>query len=265
MPSKYRLCTSLLAFALSLATGCTGPVAGEAAGAHAVPHDDAGAAPAGGAPPARAPTLAAPARGATAEAGSSTKAGILGRNVLAYPDDLQMSLLAYRLTGRTPPLEAWAGEQNSVRTANEFTRADQLRAETATLAAVYDSTEDIGFLQMRLRSQLSQYDAAKGGYYLTVFAPGGTFGFKGREKVDVRLENGSEAYFWAMDAARAEEILDDTGSSQHNRSVTIDAKIRLLGTERRTYGLLIKGRIVEYAIYGTRRNEEPLLASFSLE
>lgn len=187
------------------------------------------------------------------------KDAVFGEGVLAYPDDLQMTMLAYRLTGRQPPLEEWAAEPYEVRAADEFSKAQKLAEETARLAAVYEATENVGYLQYRLRSQLSQYDSAKGGYYLTAFSPGQQTTFSGREPVSVQLENMSDAFFWAMDAAEAQEILAHT-----NRNVTIDVKVRLTGTERRSSGIVVKGRIAEYGLYSQRYNDERLLAQFAL-
>lgn len=191
---------------------------------------------------------------------SADAAGSLGDAVLAYPDELQMTMLAYRLTGRQPPLADWAGEEREVKYADEFSKAQKLAEETARLESIYQATENVGYLQYRLRSQISQYDSVKGGYYLTAFAPGQQTTFSGREQVSVQLENMSGAFFWAMDAEQAKEILAHT-----NRNVTIDVKVRLTGTERRSSGLVIKGRIAEYGVYSERYNDERLLAQFSLE
>ncbi|MCK5745420.1 MAG: hypothetical protein KAH44_04360 [Oricola sp.] len=188
------------------------------------------------------------------------KASALGEETLAYPDDLQMTMLAYRLTGRQPPLEDWAAEEYDVIRADEFNKAQKLAEETARLAAIYEATEHVGYLQYRLRSQLSQYDGAKGGYYLTAFSPGQQTTFSGRESVSVQLDNMSDAFFWAMGAAEAQEILAHT-----SRNVTIDVKVRLTGTERRSSGILIKGRIAEYGVYSQRYNDERLLAQFDLD
>jgi hypothetical protein len=183
-----------------------------------------------------------------------------GDNVLSYPDDLQMTMLAYRLTGREPPLEAWAGEERDVKYADEFTKTDKLKAEVQRLVSIYESTEDVGALQMRLNSQLSQYDSSKGGYYLTAFSPGGSFNFNGKEPVSVQVGNMTDAFFWPMDAEKAQEILAHT-----SRRVSVDAKIRITGTTRRTSGIVVKGKIAEYAIYSERYNDERQLAAFSLE
>lgn len=206
-------------------------------------------------------TQAAPqAKAKTDAPKKSGAANSYGDDVLAYPDDLLITMLAYRLTGRQPPFAEWAGEERDVKYADEFSKSAKLEAETARLAAIYEATENVGYLQIRLNSQISQYDGAKGGYYLTAFSPGRQTTFSGREPVSMQLENMSDAFFWAMDAEKAQEILAHT-----NRNVSLDVKVRLVGTERRSSGLVIKGRIAEYGIYSERYNDERLLAQFTLE
>lgn len=174
-----------------------------------------------------------------------------GTATLAYPDDFQMTLLAYRLTDREPPLAAWAGEAPDVKYADEFSKASKLEAETARLADIYASTEGVGILQIRLSSQLSQYDSGRGGYYLTAFSPGNQVNFGGQEQVSLQLDNMASAFFWTVDAARAQEVLEHS-----NRQVDLDTKIQLSGIQRRSSGLVIQGQILEYGIYSTRYNDE---------
>ncbi len=215
--------------------------------------------PQGGAPYEKRQERAAVAKKTEANK-AKPDASSYGDNILSYPDDLQMTMLAYRLTDRTPPLETWAGEERDVRYADEFTKEDKLKAETQRLASIYDSTQEVGALQMRLNSQLSQYDSSKGGYYLTAFSPGGSFHFNGKEPVSLQLDNMADAFFWPMDAEKAQEILEHT-----SRRVSINAIIRITGVMRRTSGIVIKGDIADYAIYSERYNDERQLAAFSLE
>ena len=187
-------------------------------------------------------------------------ADFIGDVVLAYPDDMQVTMLAYRLTGRTPPLSDWAAEEFKVRRADEFSKALLLQEETERLAAIYQATENVGYLQYRLNSQLSQYDSTKGGYYLTAFTPGQQTTFSGREQVSLLIDNMKDAYFWALPPERARDIL-----AQTSRNISLDVKVRITGTERRSSGLLIKGHIVDYGIYSQRYNDERVLAQFSLD
>lgn len=186
-----------------------------------------------------------------AKAAAAPAASPFGTATLAYPDDFQMTLLAYRLTDREPPLAAWAGEVYEVKYADEFSKAAKLEAETARLADIYASTEGVGVLQVRLNSQLSQYDSGRGGYYLTAFSPGNQVSFNGRERVSLQLDNMASAFFWPVDASRAQDILEHS-----SRQVDLDTKIQLTGIQRRSSGLVIQGRIVEFGIYSSRYNDE---------
>lgn len=232
-----------------LIAGCGGPAGGSGA--------EGGEAGAASSPASGAGADAAPAKPAWAPKGDAPKAAAapgpsaFGTATLAYPDDFQMTLLAYRLTDREPPLAAWASEERDVKYADEFSKAAKLEAETARLADIYASTEGVGVLQIRLNSQLSQYDSGRGGYYLTAFSPGNQVNFGGKEQVSLQLDNMASAFFWPVDATRAQEILEHS-----SRRVDLDTKIQLTGIQRRSSGLVIQGQIVEYGIYSTRYNDE---------
>lgn len=235
-----------------LLAGCGGPGAedgdtGAAAPAASAP-ETAGSASAA---PAGSKDSAKPAKKKEAAAKAAATPSAFGAATLAYPDDFQMTLLAYRLTDRQPPLAEWAGEVHEVKYADEFSKAEKLEAETARLADIYASTEGIGFLQIRLNSQLSQYDSGRAGYYLTAFSPGNQVNFGGKEQVSLQLDNMSKAFFWPVEAGRAQEVLEHT-----NRRVDLDTKIQLTGIQRRSNGLVIQGQILEYGIYSTRYNDE---------
>lgn len=250
MPGKYHSCATFLITVLLACTGC-----GEGAQGAA---QEAAPAVYGATRDRAAPEAPKASTGKDREKETGGRA--IGDKTLAYPDDLQVTMLAYRLTDRVPPLEDWAAETYEVRRADEFSKAQLLQEEAARLAAIYEATENIGFLQYRLSSQLSQYDSTKGGYYLTSFSPGQQTTFSGREPISLQLENMKDAYFWAVSTDAAREIL-----AQTSRNVSIDVKVRITGTERRSSGLLITGRIVEYGIYSQRHNDERLFGQFSFD
>lgn len=253
-PKHIRLPVLALFTGTLLLAGCggTGGNSGEAgaSGPSVSPSETASPASAPAANDSRKPVKEEkekkPAKAAAAPATSP-----FGAATLAYPDDFQMTLLAYRLTDREPPLAAWAGEVREVKYADEFSRAAKLEAETARLADIYASTEGVGVLQIRLSSQLSQYDSGRGGYYLTAFSPGNQVNFGGKEQVSLQLDNMASAFFWPVEASRAQEILQHT-----SRQVDLDTKVRLTGIQRRSNGLVIQGRITEYGIYSKRYNDE---------
>lgn len=232
-----------------LLAGCGGSSAeGGEAGAPGSPASAVAAPPASPTPTAKETGKS----GKTSPAKADTPAASpFGTATLSYPDDFQMTLLAYRLTEREPPLSQWAGETNDVKYADEFSKAAKLEAETARLSDIFASTQDVGILQVRLNSQISQYDTGRGGYYLTAFSPGNQVNFSGRENVSLQLTNMSSAFFWPVEAGRAQEILDHT-----SRQVSLDTKVQITGIQRRSSGLVIQGRILEYGIYSGRYNDE---------
>lgn len=181
----------------------------------------------------------------------------IGSRTLSYPEDLQMVMLSYRLRGETPPYEKWAVDAQSVRRANEFTKAQVLKEEMDRLRNAYESTADVGFIQLRTSSQFSQYDASQGGYYLTTFSPGTTYAFDAyREKASLHIANSGDAFFWPLDAQAAQDVLQKNANM---RNVNIDVTLALTGMERRSSGPLLTAQILEYSIISSRYGNEGVL------
>lgn len=230
---------------------------------------DAGSAAAGS--PATGAAASATAASATASADEGTAAatpataadaGGTGGQLLSHPDHLQMVMLGYRLRGMTPPLAQWAEAQYAVQRANEFERAAVLASERQRLQGIYDGTANVGRLRMDVGAQLSQYDAARGGYYLTAFTPGSVFNFSAepashaREQVAVQVDNEEELNFWPLDAAAAQDVLRKTNGS---RSVDLDSHFRITGITQRSGGPTITVRLQRYTIVSTRYRQPVVL------
>lgn len=220
---------------------------------------------AGGTPGAAATGTATQARsggdaGLSAAAPAAT--GVAGTQLLSHPDDLQMVMLGYRLRGLVPPLAQWAEGQQTVRRANEFERAAVLQAERERLQSIYDGTAGVGRLRLEVRSQFSEYDGNRGGYYLTAFAPGSVFTFSTqpvsgtREQVSVQVDNEEELNFWPLDAAAAQEVLR---ASNGTRSVTLDSSFRITGVTQRSGSTTITVRLQRYAIVSNRYRSPTVL------
>ncbi len=199
-----------------------------------------------GAAPAMSPTPAPTASAASSsEASPSSAPGVVGTGTLDYPDNLQLLLLAYRLVGQTPPLEAWAAQAPTVRTADEFSRAAALKAELERLEAIAASTAETGFLKLKTDCNLSEYDAGRGGYYLPAFEPGVSYSFEAYgEKFALQLGNSADAYLWPLAPDAAREALRKAGM----RAVDVDMRIAIGRATRRAGGLLIEGRVLDYRV-----------------
>src|SRR5690606_13652224 len=130
-----------------------------------------------------------------------------------------------------------------------------LESELQRLQGIYDGTAGVGRLRMDVSAQLSQYDSARGGYYLTAFTPGSAFNFSAelaspaRERISVQVDNEEELNFWPLDAATAQEVLRKTNGS---RSVSLDSRFRITGIGQRSGGPTITVRLQRYTIVSTR-------------
>ncbi|WP_439641433.1 hypothetical protein [Nevskia sp.] len=206
----------------------------------------AGPAPAavGAAPAARA--AAGDARPGTAGAGGAAAASF-GSGLLAYPDDLQMILLAQRLAGGDPvaTIARWAEASPAVRQANEFQRDAALAAERQRLEAVLAAVADSGRLRIRTTTQLGDYDTAAGVWYLSAFQPGSLFTFSHqRDSAALAMQNAREAYRWPMPAAEAEALKRKT----QYRTVEVDIDLTITGARMRGNGPQVDARITAFQL-----------------
>ena len=175
-----------------------------------------------------------------------------GDRQLDHPDDLQILMLAYRLEGRTPPIDEWASAQYRVKYADEFKRPSLLKEEQERLQGVYDGTAEVGRLRLNVNAQFGEYDAGRGGYYLDAFMPGSAFSFDAqpspeiqRQRISLQVDNPEELNFWPLDAARAQDVLTRNSGL---RSVVLDSRFLITGASRRSEGLVIKARLLGYTI-----------------
>lgn len=249
----------LLAMALGALTAC-GAGTDSATVATTAPAGDAGATAAKGASAVAGTSSATTATTIAAAAAPGDDAGVVGTQLLSHPDDLQMVMLGYRLRGIMPPLQQWAEAQYAVRTANEFEREATLKSERDRLQAIYDGTAGIGYLRLGVSAELSEYDAARGGYYFTAFTPGSVFNFSAQpgstaERIAMRVENEEELNFWPLDATAAQEVLRQS----RWRKVDLDSYFRITGVTQRGSGPTINVRLQRYMIVSDQRDNPAVL------
>ena len=193
-----------------------------------------------------------PASSAGSAADATPPAVRFSDRQLDHPDDLQILMLAYRLEGRTPPIDEWASSQYRVKYADEFKRPSLLKEEQERLQGVYDGTAEVGRLRLNVNAQFGEYDAGRGGYYLDAFMPGSAFSFDAqpspeiqRQRITLQVDNPEELNFWPLDAARAQDVLTRNSGL---RSVVLDSRFLITGVSRRSEGLVIKARLLGYTI-----------------
>ena len=217
-----------------------------------------------GAAPASAPA-AAPAtapEAAPEPAAATPPSAAVGSQTLDYPDDLQLLLLAYRLAGQTVPFDAWARTASSVQSADEFSRATALQAEIERLQAVAASVADVGFVRVKTSSNLSEYDGSRGGYYLPAFEPGVRYDFEAfHEKLGLQVANSADAYLWPLTPDAARDVLQKAGM----RTVSVDMNIAIVRATRRSSGLQLEGRVVDYRVISMQYGNPAVLGVVQLK
>lgn len=245
-----RRAPACLVLALTVAlAACEG---GQAEGDTASASTSASTAQASGtSPAAAAPDARVSSDKAVATSGAPAVARF-GDRQLDHPDDLQILMLAYRLEGRTPPIDEWAAAQSRVAYADEFTRPALLKEEQERLQGIYDGTADVGRLRMNVNARFGEYDASRGGYYLDAFMPGSAFNFSvqpspsaGTQQISLQVDNPEELNFWPLDATAAQDVLTRNSGM---RSVVLDSRFVITGISRRNDGRVISARLAGYAI-----------------
>ena len=236
----------VLALTVALAACEGGQAEGDTASASASTAQAAGTSPAAASSDARASSDMA------AAASDAPAAARFGDRQLDHPDDLQILMLAYRLEGRTPPIDEWAAAQSRVAYADEFTRPALLKEEQERLQGIYDGTADVGRLRMNVNARFGEYDASRGGYYLDAFMPGSAFNFSvqpspsaGTQQISLHVDNPEELNFWPLDATAAQDVLTRNSGM---RSVVLDSRFVITGISRRNDGRVISARLAGYAI-----------------
>jgi hypothetical protein len=237
---KMRLCC--VAAALFVVVACdqnqTGSQGDSASGALAEA-PQAGHAPSADSL-APAPVIGAPQADAAGPAPLS-----LGNGVLNYPDDLQVIMLVYRVRGLTPPIETWASNVQTVRYADEFSRPQRLQTEMQRLQAAYDSTADVGIIQVRTTAQLSEYDAGAGGFYVSALQPGTALYFNSFEFAALNFDNASAAHVWRLAPAAAQDAFE---RNRRLRDVRVDITARIVGVDPHGDRPTLHGRVLSYSV-----------------
>jgi hypothetical protein len=215
-----------------------------------------GAAPVVAPAPAAEPAAVSPT--AVASAAATTA---VGSQTLDYPDPLQLLMLAYRLAGQTPPIDTWALQASSLISADEFSRPAVLKAEIERLTAVFASTADVGFVRLTTDGNLSEYDAARGGYYLPAFESGIRYEFEAyREKLGLQVANSADAYLWPLKPDEARETLKKAGM----RTVGVDMKLAIVRASRRSSGLQLETRVLDYRVISRQYGNPAVLGAVQL-
>ncbi len=124
----------------------------------------------------------------TLAAGLSLLATSASAETIEFPDDSFWRALTQSLTGKGPDLEALAKQSPEYRAADEFSREAVLAEQVALLEAGQMRVGPETEVMMRVSVRLGDYDAERGGFPVSLFAPGVYLQVGG----GLRFFNGSE-------------------------------------------------------------------------
>lgn len=166
-------------------------------------------------------------------------------SMVESPDGRTMALIYYSLAGGRPP-ESWAAQEASSGALNEFDRQAKTKAVREDLTAQLAQAGQIGRLKVPVRSDISQYDAARGVYYVGLFSGASSLGFDYHGQ-NYRLEfvNKDKAQAWRLPADEAQRALESNGGS---RSVIVTVTVELLSAYAKTDGGAIRARVLDYSV-----------------
>lgn len=117
-------------------------------------------------------------------------ASLAGAETVDFPEDDFWRTLTRNLYDGPPDFEALARRSDTYRQADEFARGEVLAQEVARLQGEYEGFGDD--LQVRLRAQirLGDYNAARGGFPISLFTPGTYLDARFNDDAKVMIEPG---------------------------------------------------------------------------
>ncbi|MBM2578174.1 hypothetical protein JQC91_17845 [Jannaschia sp. Os4] len=164
------------------------------------------------------------------------------------PTDEVRILLLSRLSGEVPNFEALARASPTVRSADEFDRADAVAAEVARLNELWSDFDEETAIQINLRGRLGEYDAGAGGFPLDVFAPGTFVG----GSTPITYRNASDARIFPVPSDQGRDVVAQTDAGL--RGVTVSVTLDRLAPSVVRAGA-IEGRIAEVVVTGAVGDE----------
>ncbi|MEL7106280.1 MAG: hypothetical protein AAGM21_10195 [Pseudomonadota bacterium] len=159
------------------------------------------------------------------------------------PDDRTVELLADYLAGNTPNFRERALNSIEYRRANEFDKPQVLQDVEDRLRSEFEGFGDVEALQLRVRGDIGQFDAATGVYRISVFKPGTYFPFK--RGYGLFLDNAADFYEWSLPVAEARKVREISPRG----SVIVELQVTPFGVfpndQRRVRGQVIGMKLFE--------------------
>lgn len=165
---------------------------------------------------------------------------------IEMPTDFQVESVYRNLANLPPDFERAARESQEYRSASEFDRSVVLERQIEALKSEFTSLSDVEALLIRAQSQLSEYDAERGAYYIEAFRPGTYYPFG---SYGINMENAEEFLEWSLPVEEAREVRDAVGVFG---SIIAEITIRPFATSPGRDGL-IRGQVTAVKVFGDNR------------
>lgn len=193
---------------------------------------------------------------ATATEANAPAASLAGRNrTLTNPDDFNMVLLYYSLSGAKPTIDKWIEDDTSVRFAPPVDRDAARTALRRKIETGLAAARDVGTIRLTMDADLSDFDPSYNEYTIRAIAPSSVVYFKSfGEQVSLKFDNAEKAQRWSVDPGQSQSIRDRV---QYGSGATIDLLVRVTGSTPDASAGTINTTILSYELK-TRRDSNTL-------
>lgn len=185
-----------------------------------------------------------------AENDSTSGPALQGRTgTLTNPDATAMVFLYYDLAGIQPPIDQWVEQDRRVQWAAGIDKAARRTEVRAELEAGVESVRTVGFMQLSMNADLSEYDPTYEEFTVRALAPSSVVHFEAlQHKVSITFTNARRAQIWHVPASQAQTIRDklDRGGA------SLDVLLRLASIQPSGAGGTIAADVLEYEMRETR-------------
>lgn len=160
--------------------------------------------------------------------------------------DAEMVAMVYHSFGGSPALDAWVAEDVARSGKDEFAKQELAKQRRVELDQLVATAAKVGRFTLPVRSELSEYDARYGEYYVGLF--GGSsmmrYDYRGRT---YRLEfvNKDEAQPWKVSPDEAKHIFERNGRS---RAIVVTPTLEIVGFNPTGDGGALKLKVLSYVI-----------------
>jgi hypothetical protein len=173
---------------------------------------------------------------------------------IADPSGDELIALAYSVSGAPSPIETWVEKKFYVGSPLDGSKdREKARAEYTGLM---QSVADVGYLQIEIDGELSEYDSTYQEFYLPALNSTSYFSQSGTmisERANIRFSNGTKAQVWPVPAEQLQTIIEKVrGGNMVRLALTLQVEGAMHADRQHT----IKTRVVAYDIFSRNTGQK---------